>query len=451
MAKAGALTARSIASPKLERNKAGEPRQTEISDQLNGLYLVAYPSGARSWAVRYRNAAGKQRKVMIGNVDLIDVKDARHRALEIALAVAKGDDPAAKPTGNAGAVVTVADAVAQFLAWRTKQKRNRSLSEVSRQFDKYVLRDDVKNRPIADVTDDEAYAPVRALSDAGKAAMANRLHATLSVFWRWCASKERKMIAVSPYVGFEKPNAETSRDRVLSWTELAKVWEAVKGEPHPFGPIVRLLILTGQRRSEVAGMAWSELNLAANTWTLPPARAKNDTRHTVPLNKAARCEIEAVMRLAGSDLLFSRNGKTGFSGFSKGKARIDAAVALNEAWTFHDLRRTFSTGLEKIGVPLAVTEALLNHVSGAKAGVAGVYARHDYGEEKRHAIAAWGRFVCDVVLNEAARETFEGLEDTRPVKEAIQARDADWQRCVEALRGGADAWRAYVDPVQVAA
>ena len=341
--------------------------------------------------------------------------------------------------------MTVEDAAKLYLAFRRTEKRNRTVGETQRQFKTDIL-PLIGIRPIAEITDDEARGPVKRATAKGSPKMANRLHATLSKFFTWCAAKDQKFIVESPYTGFEKPHDETSRDRVLSWDELAAVWAAAGAEAQPFGPIVRLLILTGQRRSEVAGMADHELNGRRREWTIPPERAKNGNRSTVPLSDPALAQIDGVNRVGRSGLLFTTNGESAFSGFTKAKDRLDAAAGLSEPWRLHDLRRTFSTGLERLGVPMPVTEAILNHTSGSKAGVAGIYAKHDYAEEKRHAMTAWGRFVVDVVADDVAREAFDTLEDTRPVKAAVHS-DADgWARCVAALRNGADAWRAYLVP-----
>jgi integrase len=183
---------------------------------------------------------------------------------------------------------------------------------------------------------------------------------------------------------------------VLDDGELLAVWRAAAELDWPFGPIVQLLILTGQRRDEVAGMRWSELDLAQKTWTLPRGRVKNDNGHEVPLSPQATEIIEKLPRMKGSPFVFTTTGNTAVSGFSKTKEKLDAKTGV-EAWVMHDLRRSAASGMARLGVALPVIEKLLNHSSGTFAGVVGVYQRHSFSDEKRAALEAWGRHVAGLV------------------------------------------------------
>jgi len=179
----------------------------------------------------------------------------------------------------------------------------------------------------------------------------------------------------------------------------------------PFGIFFQLLILTGQRRSEVAGIAWPELNREEAIWVIPTERAKNKAAHIVPLSPAVIDQIDRLAGVAGEPnpkwpkvgLLLSTNGRTQISGISKAKRRLDAGIAKRkdgealDHWRINDLRRTLATGLQRLGIRFEVTEAVLNHVSGAKSGVAGVYQQHDWKDEKRSALDAWARHVGDLV------------------------------------------------------
>jgi integrase len=162
-----------------------------------------------------------------------------------------------------------------------------------------------------------------------------------------------------------------------------------------------LLVLTGQRRSEVAGMKWDELDRTAATWTIPAARAKNGKVHIVPLPETA---LQLLDERAGGQgwpsvgHVLTTTGRTPVSGISKAKAALDDLVVTGSAlpmapWRLHDIRRTVATGLQRLGVRFEVTEAVLNHVSGSKGGVAGIYQRHDWAEEKRAALEAWATHV----------------------------------------------------------
>jgi integrase len=180
------------------------------------------------------------------------------------------------------------------------------------------------------------------------------------------------------------------RERTLSDDELVAIWRATDG-PGPFSGIVRMLILTGQRREEVAGMTWAEL--ADDAWTIPASRAKNDATHIIPLSALAQDLLREAPRFG--ELVFP--GLRGpFNGWSKAKAALDARSGVAN-WRLHDLRRTAATGLQRLGVRLEVTEQILNHVSGSRAGIVGVYQRHDFAAEKRAALEAWGSHVEAIV------------------------------------------------------
>jgi integrase len=182
------------------------------------------------------------------------------------------------------------------------------------------------------------------------------------------------------------------RERVLSDDELAVIWRATDS-PGPFNGIVRLLMVTGQRREEVAGMAWAELFDDFSTWTIPASRAKNGATHIVPLASPAQELLRGVPRFG--DLVFP--GLRGpFKGFWRAKAALDAKSGVTN-WRLHDLRRTAATGLQRLGVRLEVTEQVLNHISGSRAGIVGVYQRHDFATEKRAALEAWGEHVLAIV------------------------------------------------------
>jgi integrase len=176
--------------------------------------------------------------------------------------------------------------------------------------------------------------------------------------------------------------------------------------------LVQLLILTGQRRDEVANMRWSELDLEKRLWTLPKERSKNDTAHEVPLSDAVLSVIGRLKKIAGKPgFLFTTTGEAPVSGFSRAKNRLDALVLSGlhgEAtgptphWTLHDLRRTAASGMARLGINLPVIEKILNHTSGSFAGIVGVYQRHSFADEKRAALETWGRFVEHLVTGESA-------------------------------------------------
>jgi integrase len=178
---------------------------------------------------------------------------------------------------------------------------------------------------------------------------------------------------------------------VLSNDELKSLWKAVEAERDPWRTALKLLILTGQRREEVLSADWKEFDLRKRVWTIPAARAKNGKAHVVPLSGAVVKLLEALPSRAGR--LFPRG--TGI--VSRAAKRIRDAMGDVPHWTWHDLRRTVATGLQRLKVRLEVTEAILNHVSGSRAGIVGVYQRHDWAQEKREALSKWAQAVDRIV------------------------------------------------------
>jgi integrase len=223
-------------------------------------------------------------------------------------------------------------------------------------------------------------------------AIAGRTVAYGRACFAWAMKLEK--VATNPFLALPLPGASPARDRVLTDDELAAIWRAAEATPGSFGRLVQLLILTGQRREEVAQMAWPEITPDRQTWTIPGSRTKNGKPHLVPLSEMARgllpAEPDAAER--DTDLVFPGQRGTPFSGWSKSKAQIDKDSGVT-GWRIHDLRRTLATGLQALGVRLEVTEAVLNHISGSRAGIVGVYQRHEWAAEKRAALDAWAERV----------------------------------------------------------
>ena len=240
----------------------------------------------------------------------------------------------------------------------------------------------------------------------------------LAAFRKLCRwSLTRGLIDRDPSAGISAPSPERSRDRVLDDTEIRLAWQAFEAVSWPFGPIGKLLLLTGARLGEAGGMRWSELDLAARVWRLPASRVKNARAHEVPLSDAAVEIIQGLPRIGDvkDGYVFTTTSFSPVSGFSRAKRAIDRTIIeimREEAeargnnpdsvtallgWRLHDLRRTVATSLQKLGVRLEVTEAILNHVSGSRAGIVGVYQRHEYAAEKRAALDAWARRLEAIV------------------------------------------------------
>jgi len=412
------------------KNQALPMKRKEVPDgRITGLYLVVQPSGVKSWCVRYR-ASGLPRKLTLGAYPAIDLATARKRAQEALGDVASGKDPAAaKQASKATARAEHADddkrveRVAEaFIKRHVKLSGKVGPSwgaEIERLFKVEIL-PRIGAKRIGDVRKNDMLAILDAIVDRGSPITANRTLAVLKKFFNWAADA-RGLIVVSPCKGVEAPAAETSRDRVLDEEEIRLAWRAFDAIGWPFGPISKLLLLTGARRSEIAEASWHEIDLAAKTLTLPASRTKNDKPHVIPLSDAAVEIIKALPRIERkAGLVFTVTSKTPVSGFSSFMQSVERTMAAElrkaaiergedpekiespKRWTLHDLRRSVATNLQKLGVRLEVTEAVLNHVSGSRSGIVGVYQRHEYSTEKRAALDAWARRLEAIVTGDEA-------------------------------------------------
>jgi integrase len=235
---------------------------------------------------------------------------------------------------------------------------------------------------------------------------ANRSFTQLRKMCNWAVS--RGLIERSPCERIASPSPESPRDRVLDLNEIGLIWLAAEQLGYPFGPIVKLLVLTGQRRGEIGGMEWKELDLEKRVWTIPVARSKNRRQHVVPLSPQAIEIIESVPRFEGAKFVFSPWDRPP-GGFAGAKSRLNRLVTLaNEgapipAWTLHDCRRSTATQLAAIGISLHVTEKILNHVSGSFGGIVSVYQKHSFANEMRDALDRWDRKIKALINGDEGR------------------------------------------------
>lgn len=397
-----------------------------------GLALRVSYGGSKSWVYFYRHHA-RPRRMTLGNWPAMDLKTAREAWRIEREKVATGRDPGAEAKA-AKAKPVQADKdlfvnVAKLFIERHARKQNRSWRETARLLGlglddegNLVVRGGVAeawgSRSIQSITKRDVVEVIDETQDRAPV-VAKNLFSALRKTFRW--SVARGIIDESPMAGAESPPPPKARDRVLNDSELRLVWLASDGLGFPFAAIVKLLILTGQRREEVAGMRWSEVHLADRLWLIPAERMKKDRPQEVALSDAAIAILQGLKRyrLAGSPFVFSTTGKTAPSGFSRAKQRLDAAMleqARKEAleagfdpakvkpvpdWRLHDLRRSLASGLAALGIRLEVVEKILAHESGVFGGVAGVYQRHSFGREKREALEAWSRFVTGLIEGKA--------------------------------------------------
>jgi integrase len=290
---------------------------------------------------------------------------------------------------------TFADVVRQYLAAKEPELRDRTYAETMRYLTGTASR--LNSRPLALIEQSEIAALLdRAATDSGPAT-ANRLRANLAAMFTW--AMQRGKVAANPVMLTEK-RKEQSRDRVLSGAELVAIWSACpEGD---FGNIVKLLMLTGQRRSEIGGLRWSEIDMHTGQINLPGDRTKNGHPHFIPMSEPVRDIIAAQPRLR--EQLFGRGDSAeGFAGWSAATAALRAALPGMPGWSLHDLRRTMATGMGELGVQPHIIEAAINHQSGHKAGVAGTYNRANYHAERKVALDKWAAHIMALVTKPKAK------------------------------------------------
>ncbi len=402
-------------TPKTVENfKADPAKRVEIPDPgLTGLYLVVQASGVKAWALRYR-FAGKPAKLTLGRWPVMGVADARIAASEAIAALERGKNPAAEKQATKAAKTEAALSERDKIKTLIGQFDRRHLSTLKSgaQALQFLQRFVVKawdDRDIHTITKRDCIDLLDSIMDSGRATTANRVKAHLSVFLNWCVGRD--IIAVSPLTGVKPPAKETSRERVLTDDEVRLFWRACDKLGEPWGPLGKVLLLTGQRLNEVAQMTDAEVQ--GDIWRLSPDRTKNGRAHDVPLSDAAQAILRGKERIKGkAGYVFTTTGTAPVQGFFKARDYIAKAMVelASEGqvepvdipyWTFHDLRRTAATGMARLGIQVRVTEAVLNHVSGTAGGIVSVYQRHDYADEKRVAVEAWSRLVAEIVDGKA--------------------------------------------------
>jgi len=392
----------------VEKIKPPPSGQIEYFDQLLPSFGLRVSSkGAKSWFLMTR-VEGRLIRMTLGKARAMPLAKARDEARRLMNLAAAGQDPRlvkseAKRKRDEQHRSTFGVCSEEFLE---RYVAARLRPSTMREYKRILTGPDTRHwqsRPISSITKREVLDVIEKMEGRGSPGAAARALAYLGKFFNWCA--ERDIIEVVPTDRIRPSHPPTKRDRVLSEEELVYVIRAIDAEQSVFGPLFLILLMTGQRRGEVAGMRWSEIrdfDTVEALWEIPGERTKNKQAHIVPLPPAV-CNVLKTLPRTG-DLVFTTTGETPVSGFGKAKARLDARVAAFReedglegvpSWTLHDLRRTMVTMMnEKLGIAPHVVEAVVNHVSGlAKAGVAGVYNRALYLEERRRALTEWSRFL----------------------------------------------------------
>jgi integrase len=426
--------------------KPGKVRREFADGGCPGLHLVVQPSGAKSWALRYRRPNRRTAKLVIGSVFQRDGQEpdtepvigghltlaaARRLVAELRHEIAQGRDPGAthmlekarrRDAAFELAANTFEAAVKDFLEQHAS-KKTRRWHEQSRLLglrpaDLSVIPKGLVarwgKRPISEIDSHDIYSLVDETRRHGAPGLERRserptesraraMLSCLSKMFGWLV--QRRRLSNNPCAGVHRPDTPKARERVLTDNEIVKFWSAASAERAEFGAPLKLLLLTGCRLNEVAGMTRAELCHDCTIWNIPGVRTKNGRPHVVPLSPLSQTVILATQQTnspVGSDLVFTTNGRTQVSGWSKLKRRIDEAMGIPH-WRLHDLRRTTATGMAEIGIAPHIVEAVLNHVSGAKAGVAGSYNRAAYGAEKRIALERWADHIAGLISGRGAK------------------------------------------------
>ena len=440
--------AKGLTSAAIMRYRPGKERREIPDGDAKGLYLVVQPSGHRSFALRFRRPNGKPCKLVLGSFDASGKEPEGGPVLGTPLTLAAARALAAevhrlRKSGR--------DVVADHLAAKHRQRAEveegaaNAFGACARQFiDEYAKPETRRwratarhlgldypkdggeptvikgglvqrwaDRPACEVDDHDVWSVVdetRRLgvpglerrSDKPTDGQARAMLASLSTMFTWLT--KRRIVKRNPCSGISRPDVPRARDRVLNATEMAKFWEAASAERTEVAVVLKLLLLTGARLNEVAGMRRSELSDDGATWNLPGSRTKNRRPLTVPLPPMARDLIASVKSIAGAaGFVFTTNGRAPIAGWSIVKSRLDAAMQI-APWRLHDVRRSFVTGMADLGIRPDVIELCVNHTSGLRSGVAGIYNKSQLMPERKAALERWAAHIGRLISGEPAKK-----------------------------------------------
>lgn len=422
-----------------DRNaRPSEARRDIVDVGCPGLVLTIEPTGSKRWALRYRRPDGRSARLVLGSVYDGAIDDtppvigghfglaaARRLVAGLRHEIASGRDPgAAHQVAKEQHVLeqanTFAVAARDFVEQHARKKVRR-WKEMARLLG-FEPGSKVRSTPTIEIIPGGlaqrwADKPVGAIdghdihklinevrqrgapglerrADGPTEARARAMFSCLSTMFKWL--QQRRRVGVNPCVDVYRPKAPPSRDRYLTSAEIIKFWKATDAEPT--GALLKLLLLLGCRLNEVAGMRQSELSDDGSIWNIPGTRTKNRRPHVVPLPPMARELIPS----GGHDLVFTTTGTTPVSGWNKIKRRLDKAMKI-PAWRLHDLRRSFVTGLAELGIRPDVIELCVNHVSGTRGGIAGIYNRSELMPERRAAIERWCAHIDGLVTGKGGK------------------------------------------------
>jgi integrase len=348
----------------------------------NGALSNAEPG--RTWVYQYR-LGGRTRRMNLGQASAVKVQQARDIAAQLHAKVTLGQDPAAeKEQAIAKASDTLGQLIQKYLDRQRTQLRPRSMRAITRYLQNYC--GPLQRTPVDSVDRKAVAAVLHNIEQSAGAVSSNRARAALSACFSW--AMREGLASANPVIGTSK-RAEKSRERILSAAELKLIWNAAPADG--YGTIVKLLMLTGARLNEIAGLKWSEVDFQRGIISLSGNRTKNKRPHELPLSPIVRALLKAQPRRAEEVFRTLSEARV--------KAALDEAIAKANggkaipAWVHHDLRRSAATGMAEIGIQPHIIEAVLNHISGHKGGIAGIYNRAQYAAEKAEALARWDRHL----------------------------------------------------------
>jgi integrase len=405
----------------IERLKPHPTKRLEIPDAGKpGLYLVIQPSGRKSWAVRYR-VRGESRKLTLNGFPRVEV--ARKLAQAALDAAAAGGDPArANKLERTAPSHRIDDLFAEFMAKHVRRRDGKPIRESSKDETARLL--GLKRTPsgswatrsprvgalarwsgrdVRSITKRDVLDLLDWRVESGARVGANRTLAALKTFFSWCI--KRDILSSSPCDRVDDPSPEISMDRSLSDAEIAAIWRAAERIGYPYGGLVQLLLLTGQRRDEVREAVAAEFDLKAALWKIPSARTKNGREHHVPLSDMAAAIFVTLPKIeSDAEWLFTIGGEAAFSNLSRWKRRLDALMledlrksdesAELKPWRLHDLRHTLKTWMQQARIPEDVRNAVQNHYDG---DMDELYGHYSFEKEKRDALTAWAQHIANLI------------------------------------------------------
>lgn len=382
------LVQQSLTELTIRKAKPADKRYDLFDASARGLGLRVAISGTKSWFIM-RRFNGRMLRITFGRYPEISLANARLKVPEVLREMADGRTQGQRKTDLFKIVLE---------EWLKKdQAKNKSVHQVKMAMYLHAL-PALGNMSVTSITKRDVNKMIDKVVDAGSPVAANRILAYTKRFFSWC--KERDILDQSPVEAIKLPSKENDRDRVLNLGEIKSFWISCDKMGYPWGPVFQLLLLTGARLKEVSQASWSEISISDRTLDLPRSRTKNERAHQIQLSVQTLKILLSLPKVEGQDFLFSTNGKTPVSGFSKVKKRLDMLCGVTN-WRFHDLRRSFAThSSEKLSVSPVIVDKILNHRTGQVRGVTAVYQRGEYLAERREALQKWGDYIERLVADE---------------------------------------------------